>query len=255
MADGLVPAAIVRSGDIINLTIPSGSGTLLYDVRPLSESVRSQLPSSRMPAIVSSQAALLAPCARESREGIKQALVRTGGLSRVSQRLQIASAPHAPPPPGGLCPAEKPILSAPLHARRFPPSYAQEMVGGDPELEELFKWDEAGPAVSTRGALGGGEGTSWNVGPIHVCSAKPGDVLQARVRVSECPSAPHHARDPARASYLRPPSAGGFPAPLGYGSPIIETCHCGNPLMLRVQKRRRQSKVLRPPSTACGYSP
>ena len=54
----------------------------------------------------------------------------------------------------------------------------QEMIEGDKDLEALFRWDENGPAVSTRGAAGAGEGRSWNVGPIHVCSAKPGDILK-----------------------------------------------------------------------------
>ena len=55
----------------------------------------------------------------------------------------------------------------------------QDMVQDDPEMEALFRWDENGQAVSTRGAVGGGEGHSWNVGPIHVCSSKPGDILEA----------------------------------------------------------------------------
>lgn len=57
----------------------------------------------------------------------------------------------------------------------------EEMIEGDKDLEALFRWDENGPAVSTRGAAGAGEGRSWNVGPIHVCSAKPGDILKVEI--------------------------------------------------------------------------
>lgn len=70
------------------------------------------------------------------------------------------------------------------------------MIEDDEALEGIFRWDEAGPAVATRGAFGGGEGQSWNVGPIHVCSAKPGDILQAR-------PAPHTLSSLASARCLR----------------------------------------------------
>lgn len=49
MADGLVPAAIIRSGDVVNLTIPSAAGTLLYGVRNRASSLRPLPPEHPLP--------------------------------------------------------------------------------------------------------------------------------------------------------------------------------------------------------------
>lgn len=57
---------------------------------------------------------------------------------------------------------------------------------GDPPLEALFEWGPNGPAIQTMGALGGGEGNHWLSGPIYVCDAEPGDVLQASWMGAAC---------------------------------------------------------------------
>lgn len=57
---------------------------------------------------------------------------------------------------------------------------------GDPPLEALFEWGPNGPAIQTMGALGGGEGNHWLSGPIYVCDAEPGDVLQASWTGAAC---------------------------------------------------------------------
>ncbi|GAB4813793.1 hypothetical protein N2152v2_000839 [Parachlorella kessleri] len=55
----------------------------------------------------------------------------------------------------------------------------EEIVEGDPTLEELFAWDpETGPVQ--RGPFGNQFGHHMT-GPIYVCGAEPGDVLQARL--------------------------------------------------------------------------
>ena len=54
------------------------------------------------------------------------------------------------------------------------------MVNGDPNLEALYNWTEAGQTMSMRGAAGGGEGVHILTGPVYVCGAEPGDVLQVR---------------------------------------------------------------------------
>eukprot|EP01025_Chloroclados_australasicus_P049801 TRINITY_DN5694_c0_g1_i1.p1 TRINITY_DN5694_c0_g1~~TRINITY_DN5694_c0_g1_i1.p1 ORF type:complete len:360 (-),score=28.39 TRINITY_DN5694_c0_g1_i1:20-1021(-) len=56
-----------------------------------------------------------------------------------------------------------------------------KMIKGDPGMEEIFRWDAAGPSIDTRGASGKGDGVHLITGPIYVCGAEPGDVLQVDV--------------------------------------------------------------------------
>lgn len=56
------------------------------------------------------------------------------------------------------------------------------MVEGDPGIESLYKRNADGTLhVATVGAFGGGEGGHWLTGPVFVCGAQPGDVLQVDV--------------------------------------------------------------------------
>ena len=55
------------------------------------------------------------------------------------------------------------------------------LVEGDPGMESLYRRDAQGHLpVTTVGAFGGGEGSHWLTGPVFVCGAQPGDVLQVR---------------------------------------------------------------------------
>lgn len=57
----------------------------------------------------------------------------------------------------------------------------EEQVMGDPAMEAMFEWGPGGPRMKTKGALGGGEGGHWLTGPIYMCGAEAGDVLQVDV--------------------------------------------------------------------------
>lgn len=57
------------------------------------------------------------------------------------------------------------------------------MVEGDPGMESLYKRNADGTLhVATVGAFGGGEGGHWLTGPVFVCGAQPGDVLQVSIK-------------------------------------------------------------------------
>lgn len=175
MADGLKPAAVVRSGDLVNLTVPTASATLVYEARdspPSPPLLRGRRPPSHLPAAATACATL------------------------------PLNTPPSPPTPD-----PQPHPNPPAAATN-----PQEMIEGDPELEALFRWDESGPAVATRGAFGGAEGQGWNVGPIHVCSAKPGDILQARRRPPISAPASLPSPLPARAPLPAPVPAQAQPA-------------------------------------------
>jgi acetamidase/formamidase len=69
---------------------------------------------------------------------------------------------------------------------------AARMVQGDPGAESVFRWDADGKGVDRRGAgpidasaLGRGAGEGFGVhiltGPIFVCGAEPGDVLEVKI--------------------------------------------------------------------------
>ena len=61
------------------------------------------------------------------------------------------------------------------------------MGAGDPAVEELYAWGPNGQmAVPTRGANGRGDGVHLMTGPIYICDAEPGDVLQAKRRAGGC---------------------------------------------------------------------
>ena len=69
---------------------------------------------------------------------------------------------------------------------------AERMVMGDPGAESVFRWDAEGKGVDRRGAgpmdasvygRGAGEGFGVHIltGPIFVCGAEPGDVLEVEI--------------------------------------------------------------------------
>ena len=69
---------------------------------------------------------------------------------------------------------------------------AERMVNGDPGAESVFKWTGKEKGVDRRGAgpmdasvygRGAGEGFGVHVltGPVYVCGAEPGDVLEVRI--------------------------------------------------------------------------
>ncbi|GAB4813977.1 hypothetical protein N2152v2_001023 [Parachlorella kessleri] len=53
-----------------------------------------------------------------------------------------------------------------------------KMIKGDPDLEDIYYWAAEGQNVDMRGANGKGDGVHILTGPIYVCGAEPGDVLQ-----------------------------------------------------------------------------
>ena len=48
-------------------------------------------------------------------------------------------------------------------------------------METLYKPVNGKPAVTTQGASGAQDGGHWQSGPIWICGAEPGDVLQVRL--------------------------------------------------------------------------
>ena len=52
------------------------------------------------------------------------------------------------------------------------------MIRGDPGIEDIYKWTEDGQNTPMRGKTGTGDGVHILTGPIYVCGAEPGDVLQ-----------------------------------------------------------------------------
>lgn len=57
----------------------------------------------------------------------------------------------------------------------------EKMIIGDPGIESIYKWNEEGMGVPTRGATGMGDGVHIMTGPVAVCGAEPGDVLQVDI--------------------------------------------------------------------------
>lgn len=57
---------------------------------------------------------------------------------------------------------------------------------GDPGVESVYNWTAAGQTISMRGASGKGDGKHTLTGPVYVCGAEPGDVIQ----VGTLPTAP-----------------------------------------------------------------
>ncbi|KAK9814409.1 hypothetical protein WJX72_005468 [[Myrmecia] bisecta] len=63
----------------------------------------------------------------------------------------------------------------------FVAAQAWELMGqGDPGMEDIYHWDENGPRVAFRGPTGT-TGGHWMNGPVYVCGAEPGDVLQVDI--------------------------------------------------------------------------
>ena len=60
----------------------------------------------------------------------------------------------------------------------MPPGADDEMVKGDPGMSSIVDPTDDGPAVPTIGATGAHDGAHWMSGPVYVCGAEPGDVLQ-----------------------------------------------------------------------------
>ncbi|GAB4813976.1 hypothetical protein N2152v2_001022 [Parachlorella kessleri] len=53
-----------------------------------------------------------------------------------------------------------------------------KLVRGDPDVEDIYYWTAEGQNVPMHGATGKGDGSHIMTGPIYVCGAEPGDVLQ-----------------------------------------------------------------------------
>lgn len=53
-----------------------------------------------------------------------------------------------------------------------------KMIRGDPGVEDIYAWGPDGQNVATRGRTGQGDGVHILTGPIYVCGAEQGDVLQ-----------------------------------------------------------------------------
>ncbi|KAL0052691.1 hypothetical protein WJX82_006304 [Trebouxia sp. C0006] len=56
-----------------------------------------------------------------------------------------------------------------------------KIVKGDPGIESIYNWTSSGPTVGWRGATGKGDGVHVLTGPIYVCGAEPGDVIQVDI--------------------------------------------------------------------------
>ena len=76
------------------------------------------------------------------------------------------------------CPLLHPPPCASDHPAPPPPTTT---TAGDPGLEDIYNWTASGQNVNMRGAVGGGQGVHVLTGPIWVCGAEPGDVLQVDI--------------------------------------------------------------------------
>eukprot|EP01023_Acetabularia_acetabulum_P044945 TRINITY_DN4541_c0_g1_i1.p1 TRINITY_DN4541_c0_g1~~TRINITY_DN4541_c0_g1_i1.p1 ORF type:complete len:404 (-),score=72.83 TRINITY_DN4541_c0_g1_i1:450-1661(-) len=56
-----------------------------------------------------------------------------------------------------------------------------KMVRGDAGMEDIYKWTDEYLGVPTRGANGAADGVHVLTGPVYVCGAEPGDVLQVDI--------------------------------------------------------------------------
>jgi acetamidase/formamidase len=65
------------------------------------------------------------------------------------------------------------------------------MIKGDKGVESIYAWG-AKMGIDTRGASGQGDGVHILTGPIYVCGAEPGDVLQVRRQDAQFTAAPGH---------------------------------------------------------------
>jgi len=85
---------------------------------------------------------------------------------------------------------------------------ASLMVTGDPGAESVFRWDKGSKGVDRRGAgpmdasvMGRGPGEGFGVhvltGPIFVCGAEPGDVLEVRI-LDMTPRPSAHPKHPGK---------------------------------------------------------
>ncbi|KAK9828765.1 hypothetical protein WJX72_001972 [[Myrmecia] bisecta] len=63
----------------------------------------------------------------------------------------------------------------------FGANSAWELMGqGDPGMEDMYAWDTNGPRVAFKGPTGT-TGGHFLTGPVYVCGAEPGDVLQVDI--------------------------------------------------------------------------
>lgn len=56
-----------------------------------------------------------------------------------------------------------------------------KMITGDPGIESIYTWNEGDMGVAWRGRSGHGDGVHVLTGPVWVCGAEPGDVLQVDI--------------------------------------------------------------------------
>lgn len=83
---------------------------------------------------------------------------------------------------------------------------AERMIDGDPGAESVFRWEAGSKGVDRRGAgpmdasiegRGAGEGFGVHIltGPVYVCNAQPGDILEVRILDMQ----PRHSAHPEHA--------------------------------------------------------
>lgn len=72
------------------------------------------------------------------------------------------------------------IHPPPPHTHHVAGDDYDRMIKGDPGIEDIYSWTAEGQNVPMRGANGVGDGVHILTGPIYVCDAEPGDVLQVR---------------------------------------------------------------------------
>eukprot|EP00798_Chlamydomonas_sp_ICE-L_P011200 gene11200-18818_t len=56
--------------------------------------------------------------------------------------------------------------------------YYDGMIKGDKAMEKIFAWDNTSARINVRGASGFGDGAHILTGPIYVCGAEEGDIIQ-----------------------------------------------------------------------------
>lgn len=83
----------------------------------------------------------------------------------------------------GLAPAM--VVSSGAEFEVEMPTFVQgsawtEMGKGDPAIESQFEWTKEGPKINFRGPYGS-SGGHFMTGPIYVCGAEPGDILQVDI--------------------------------------------------------------------------
>lgn len=54
------------------------------------------------------------------------------------------------------------------------------MINGDPGLEDIYGWTNDSMGISYRGASGKADGVHILTGPVFLCGAEPGDIIQVQ---------------------------------------------------------------------------